>query len=396
MKKFLCLTIVLAFAVQAMGYWEPYEGQSLVFGNTGAGIRAGGGDHEPKGHHTLTYSREWYEYTLLRFDNLVGNIGGAPNSTPITYTDANTITSAKLWLQSGYIETMSPGGQWGATPDSNAYVKLLTDETPWSPNNVNEMYSNRINQTGWGDGTQLFNAHPVTSPDVTSYADFVIDNPRVPIGGPLPTQTSPDNVNNPVTINDRYHASIDITDLFKDWLTGARDNNGVALTISSWYENNDPNNVRRGTLQNNWFVGTSQYGGNPPDPNGWINYYEDPGYWYWWGPPVISVFQGEPNAPEPAPHAGDVDKDGDVDIFDFMDLQGNYGSTSGKVWTDGDIDPYDGNSLAASGDGDVDIFDFMEIQANWQWGVGGGVPEPATISLLALGGLAFLRRRRHL
>ncbi len=95
-----------------------------------------------------------------------------------------------------------------------------------------------------------------------------------------------------------------------------------------------------------------------------------------------------------APHRGDVDKDGDVDIFDFMDLQGNFGTTTGMAWTDGDVDPYDGNSLAASGDGDVDIFDFMDIQANWGWTDGGGVPEPATISLLSLGGLALIRRRK--
>ncbi len=391
MKKLLCLTIVVAIVAPAMA-WTPYENQTLVFGNTGAGIRANGGDHAPKGE-LGPYSRESWEYALLRFDNLTGADG---TTTGITYPDANTITSAKLWLTSGYIETMSPGGDWGATPDSNAYSQLMIVETPWEAGNVNEMYSNQSSQIGWGDGTQLFNASTTTSPDLTFHSDFVVDNPRAGIGGPLPTQTSPADVNIPATINDRYMASIDITDLFKDWLTGARDNNGVSLLTNSWYEGGDPNNTRRGSIQCNWFVGTSQLGGNPPDPNGWINYYEDPGYWYWWGPPVISVIQGEPNAPEPAPHAGDVDKDGDVDIFDFMDLQGNYGSTSGKVWTDGDIDPYDGNSLAASGDGDVDIFDFMEIQANWQWGVGGGVPEPATISLLSLGGLALLRRRRHL
>ena len=85
-------------------------------------------------------------------------------------------------------------------------------------------------------------------------------------------------------------------------------------------------------------------------------------------------------------HLGDADDDGDVDIFDFMDLQASYGQT-GKQWPDGDFD----------GDGDVDIFDFMDLQAEYNWtsgGGGGGVPEPMTIVLLAVGGLIGLSRRR--
>ena len=106
----------------------------------------------------------------------------------------------------------------------------------------------------------------------------------------------------------------------------------------------------------------------------------------------------------PPPRVGDIDDDGDVDIFDFMDLQAHYGMTEGATWYMGDIDPYDANSLAASGDGDVDIFDFMEFQDGYTdpggWSdessaMGNGIPEPASIVLMSLVGAALLGPRKR-
>ena len=87
-------------------------------------------------------------------------------------------------------------------------------------------------------------------------------------------------------------------------------------------------------------------------------------------------------------HPGDTNLDGDVDAFDYLVLQAGYGTASGATWDIGDFD----------GDGDVDIFDYLDLQSNYGWTASGGggssIPEPATLSLLALASLAVLRRKR--
>ena len=89
---------------------------------------------------------------------------------------------------------------------------------------------------------------------------------------------------------------------------------------------------------------------------------------------------------------GDANRDGIVDAADFSILSANWLGT-GKVWDDGDFNL----------DEIVDAADFSLLSANWQSGAAplaefqatlSQAPEPATMSLLALGGLALLRRRR--
>lgn len=81
---------------------------------------------------------------------------------------------------------------------------------------------------------------------------------------------------------------------------------------------------------------------------------------------------------------GDIDLDKDVDLTDLAILASNYDTGSGAHWGMGDFD----------GDDDVDLTD-LALLAN---GYGTSlsmqvVPEPTTIALLTIAGLAAIRRR---
>ena len=84
---------------------------------------------------------------------------------------------------------------------------------------------------------------------------------------------------------------------------------------------------------------------------------------------------------------GDLDGDGFVGIADLNIVLGNWNQnvTAG--------DPLQGDP---SGDGFVGIEDLNEVLGNWNAGTppANAVPEPATLALLSMGGLAMMRRRR--
>ncbi len=78
----------------------------------------------------------------------------------------------------------------------------------------------------------------------------------------------------------------------------------------------------------------------------------------------------------------DLDLDGDVDSGDYTTLSLNWNQTGGKGWHFGDL----------NGDDTVDSADYTTMSLNW--GRPPAIPEPVTLSLLPLAGVALLHRRK--
>ena len=97
------------------------------------------------------------------------------------------------------------------------------------------------------------------------------------------------------------------------------------------------------------------------------------------GPPIVT------------PATGDVDGDGDVDLADVGYFEAQFGA-SGLPLPPGE------NSADLDADGDVDLDDLVFIRDGFGYvtpaAPSAATPEPATMTVLAIGGMLVLRRRR--
>jgi len=145
-------------------------------------------------------------------------------------------------------------------------------------------------------------------------------------------------------------------------------------------------------------VGYQYDGDDPTEPQnpqyGCYNTYDHSLHWYDFRPPSSSYGQGVMTGTWfqiLGPAMGDADWDGDVDADDYLALKRHLGTGSGATWGQGDFDE----------DGDVDGDDLLLLEeyfgTTYSVALAGteSVPEPAALGLLALGGLALIRRKRR-
>ena len=255
MKKFLCLTIVLALVAPAMAVQlETYATQTNQLKISAADTT----------YSVNLNSRKGERIPLAKFDNLATDMGA--------YT-AGDIVSAQLRLHATFMEDATLFGSRQPHQDSNAYGRVnpmlhsYDIDPTWneSDNSGNVQWLGNNNLGGSFDGFS------------TDTGNFDYDAPEaefyVPLG--MPAVSWPLPLVGDEKIDDRYQTDADITQLVKDWVSGARPNYGMFIGL--YVDVIDAEGDQHGTNQINWD------GGNGPNLSG-----------DWWGNAVITITVPEP------------------------------------------------------------------------------------------------------
>jgi len=137
-----------------------------------------------------------------------------------------------------------------------------------------------------------------------------------------------------------------------------------------------------GTINNNWVAGQNFTAKTITitDPSQWISVLvspanDDPNMYGGW--PMLNSVQIVKLV------TGDADLNGKVDFQDYLALESSFGNTV----THGTGADFDNNGV-------IDFQDYLALESNFGAGAVVETPEPMTLSLLGLGALALIRRRK--
>ena len=249
-----------------------------------------------------------------------------------TYADAGTEAYAEAWQEDA------------DTAYTYAHIRLVND--------------------GWSDNP-LYVPYGVNTAQADAWASMRVDaTANVPPGQPGQL------------IVDIQNFNLNIFNISCFWQLTIKDTNGAS--IADIHSDNDPTGIHEipVIVGETYDVHHAMYGHDESDIPA-----EELDWQY------IS-FTATGNVYEP-PTPGDTNGDHLVDTLDYLNLVAQFGGAPGA------------NSADFNNDGIVDLTDFAVIRGNWGFGTappaapGAGTPEPATMTLLAIGSLSLLRRRRR-